>query len=79
MENQETIQQTDRRDTGFGRGRLWANRQGRGTFWGLALLALGGFWLVSNLDLVPEPAKIVLPALVITWGIAVLFTRRATE
>lgn len=51
-------------------------RRGRGLFWGLTLVAVGGFWLLGSLELVPEPARIVLPGLVILWGIATLFTRR---
>lgn len=54
----------------------YRNGRGRGLFWGLALVALGGFWFVSNLNLVPEPAKVVIPALVILWGVATIFTRR---
>jgi hypothetical protein len=52
---------------------------GRGLFWGLFLVAFGGFWLLGNLDLVSEPAKIVLPSVVILWGLATLFTRRAKQ
>ncbi|UCD41420.1 MAG: hypothetical protein JSV69_12720 [Chloroflexota bacterium] len=62
---------------------LWRTRFGerrnRGLFWGLLLVAIGGFWLLGNLDLVPEPARIILPSLVILWGIATLFIRREAE
>ena len=57
----------------------FGNRRGRGLFWGLTLVAIGGFWLVGNLEIVPEPAKIVIPGLVILWGIATIFNRRATQ
>lgn len=62
---------------------LWRSRFGerrnRGLFWGLPLVAIGGFWLLGNMDIVPEPARIILPSLVILWGVAPLFTRRGTE
>lgn len=51
----------------------------RGYWWGLILVAIGGFWLLGNMDIVPEPARIVLPSLVIIWGIATLFTRQPSE
>ena len=53
--------------------------RGRGILWGLLLVTFGGFWLLDNLDLVPEPARIVLPSVVILWGIATLFTRRVRQ
>ena len=52
-------------------GRWWERRSGR-WFWGLTLVAVGGFWLVSNLHIVPEPAKVVVPALIVLWGIVAL-------
>jgi hypothetical protein len=59
---------------------LWRTRFGergyRGLFWGLLLVAIGGFWLLGNVEIVPEPARIILPSLVILWGVATLFTRR---
>ena len=62
---------------------LWRSRFGerrnRGLFWGLLLVANGGFWLLGNMDIVPEPARIILPSLVILWGVATLFTRRGAE
>ena len=62
---------------------LWRSRFGekrnRGLFWGLRLVAIGGFWLLGNMDIVPEPARIILPSLVILWGVATLFTRRGAE
>ena len=54
------------------------DRRGRGLIWGLALVAGGAFWLAGNLDLISEPASIVLPGLVILWGIATLFRGRDT-
>ena len=57
----------------------FGERRNRGLFWGLLLVAIGGFWLLGNLDLVPEPARIILPSLVILWGIATLFIRREAE
>ena len=63
--------------------KVWYRRfregHGRGLIWGLLLVAFGGFWLLGNLEIVPEPARIILPSLVILWGIATLFTRRVTE
>ena len=62
---------------------LWrtrfSERGNRGLFWGLLLVAIGGFWLLGNLEIVPEPARIILPSLVILWGVATLFTRRGTN
>lgn len=59
---------------------VWYRRlghgSGRGLFWGMILVAIGSFWLLGNLEVVPEPATIVLPGLVILWGIASVFTRR---
>jgi hypothetical protein len=49
---------------------------GRGLFWGLTLIAGGSFWLLGDLDIVPEPGKIVFPGLVILWGLATLAGRR---
>lgn len=50
---------------------LWQTRFGerrnRGLFWGLLLVAIGGFWLMGNMEIVPEPARIILPSLVILW------------
>jgi len=57
----------------------FGNGRGRGLFWGLTLVALGCFWLSGSLEIVPEPAKVVVPGLVILWGIATLFTRRETQ
>ena len=63
--------------------RTWKYRfsgRGRhGLFWGLILVAVGGFWLMGSLEIVPEPAKIVIPGLVILWGIATIFIRRDKE
>jgi apolipoprotein N-acyltransferase len=72
MENRETMQLESK--TGW-RAR-WRERRGRGLFWGLTLVAIGGFWLLGSFEIVPEPAKVVLPSLVILWGVATLFTRR---
>ena len=62
---------------------LWRTRFGerrnQGHFWGLLLVGIGGFWLLGNMDIVPEPARIILPSLVILWGVAPLFPRRGTE
>lgn len=52
---------------------------GRGLIWGLLLVTIGGFWLLGNLDLVPESTRVVLPSVVILWGIATLFTRRVRQ
>ena len=63
--------------------KIWFRRigahRGRGLFWGLTLVAVGSFWLLGGLGIVPEPAKIVVPGLVILWGIATLFTRRYSQ
>lgn len=63
--------------------KVWQLRFGeehrRGLWWGLILVAIGGFWLFGNMDIVPEPARIVLPSLVIIWGIATLFTRQSKK
>ena len=59
--------------------RRFGERQHGGLFWGLLLVAIGGFWLLGNMEIVPEPARIILPSLVILWGIATLFTRRGTK
>jgi len=53
--------------------------RGRDHWWGSILVALGGFWLLGNRDIVPEPVRIVLPSLVILWGIATLFTRQSKK
>ncbi len=62
---------------------LWCRRtetdRGGGLFWGLTLVAIGSFWLLGNFEIVPEPAKIVIPGLVILWGIATLVRRRTTQ
>ena len=60
-------------------GSRFLERQHRGLFWGLLLVAIGGFWLLGNLEIVPEPTRIILSSLVILWGIATLFTRRGTK
>lgn len=54
-------------------------RQHRGLFWGTLLVAIGGFWLLGNMEIVPEPARIILPSLVMLWGFATLFTHRETK
>jgi hypothetical protein len=63
--------------------KFWQRRfregYGHGLLWGLLLVASGGFWLLGNLDVVPEPARIIFPSLVILWGFATLFTRRITK
>ena len=59
--------------------RRFGTRQGRGLIWGLALVTVGGFWLLGSTEAVPEPARIVVPGLVILWGVATLFARRAAE
>ena len=59
--------------------RRFGDRRGRGLIWGLTLVAIGGFWLLGFMELVPEPTRIVLPGLVILWGVATLFTRRGAE
>jgi hypothetical protein len=51
-------------------------RHGRGLFVGLILVAIGGFWLLSSIGYVQEPARVVLPALVIAGGLASMFNRR---
>lgn len=53
--------------------------RGRGLFWGLTLVAIGSFWLLGSLEIVPEPAKVIVPGLVILWGLATIFTRRKTD
>jgi hypothetical protein len=62
---------------------IWQTRIGerrnRGFFWGLLLVAIGGFSLLGNMEIVPEPARIILPSLVILWGIASLFSRRGEK
>ena len=62
---------------------LWhariGERRNRGLVWGLLLVSIGGFWLLGSMEIVPEPARIVLPSLLILWGIATLFTRRETN
>jgi hypothetical protein len=50
-------------------------RKGHGLFWGLILAALGGFWLLHSIGYTQEPARIVLPGLVIAWGLATLVNR----
>jgi hypothetical protein len=45
-------------------------------FVGLILVAVGGFWLLSSIGYVQEPARIVLPALVIAGGLASMLNRR---
>jgi hypothetical protein len=61
----------------------WRTRFGerphRGLFWGILLVAIGGFWLLGNMEIVTEPARIILPSLVILWGTATPFTRRETK
>ncbi len=59
--------------------RRCGHRRGRGLFWGLTLVAIGSFWLLGSLEIVPEPAKVVVPGLVILWGIATMFTQRETQ
>ncbi len=51
-------------------------RRGRGLWWGLLLAAIGGFWLLSSIGYVEEPARIVLPGLVIAGGLASMLNRR---
>lgn len=72
MENQETMQLEKR----IGWRARWGEGRGRGLFWGLTLVAIGSFWLLGSLEIVPEPAKVILPGLVILWGVASIFTRR---
>jgi hypothetical protein len=50
-------------------------RNRHGLFWGLLLAAIGGFWLLSSIGYSQEPARIVLPGLVIAWGLARLVSR----
>jgi apolipoprotein N-acyltransferase len=59
--------------------RKFASGRWHGLFWGLVLAAVGGFWLVSNLGNVAEPARIVIPGLIILWGAATLFTRHTDQ
>ncbi len=63
--------------------KFWRRKSGeghrRGYWWGLILVVIGDFWLLGNMDIVPEPARIVLLSLVIIWGIATLFTRQPSE
>lgn len=51
-------------------------RHGRGLFVGLIVAAIGGFWLLSSIGYVQEPARIVLPALVIAGGLTSVLNRR---
>lgn len=57
----------------------WASKFGerhrRGHFWGLALAAAGGFWLLVNLEVVPAPGKLLLPGILLLWGLAEMFNR----
>jgi hypothetical protein len=57
--------------------RRWDEGRNRGLILGLFLVGAGAFWLLGNLELVAEPARFVIPGLVILWGIAILFKRDA--
>jgi hypothetical protein len=48
----------------------------RGLFSGLILVGLGAFWLLGRMEIVPEPAEIVIPGLVILTGLASIFRSR---
>ena len=61
-----------------------SRRNGGRTLLGLLLAGSGGFWLISNLPtdfalLSENPARLVLPALVILVGLAAIFTKRTTS
>jgi apolipoprotein N-acyltransferase len=56
--------------------RKFASGRWHSTFWGLVLAVIGGFWLVSNLGNVAEPARIVIPGLIILMGVAMLIKPR---
>jgi len=44
-------------------------------FWGVALVTLGGLWLLGNLELIPDGwGKLIFPALFIIWGLATLWS-----
>jgi hypothetical protein len=51
-------------------------RGNRGLFTGLILVGLGAFWVLGRMEIVPEPAEIVIPGLVILTGIASIFRVR---
>jgi hypothetical protein len=48
-------------------------------FWGIILTAVGGFWLLSSLGTVAEPARIVIPGLILLLGAATLIKPRTTQ
>lgn len=58
----------------------WQERSGargnRGLFTGLFLIGVGAFWILGRMQIVPEPAEIVIPALVILTGLAAMFRPR---
>lgn len=46
-------------------------------FWGWALAAVGGVWLLSNLGVITEDWwEVVIPILIIGWGVATLLSAR---
>ena len=58
----------------------WQERIGergnRGLFTGLFLIGVGAFWMLGRMQIVPEPAEIVIPGLVILAGLAAMFRPR---
>ena len=63
--------------------RKWEHRSGgrygRGLFMGLILVGAGGTWLLGSLNITPQPISLVLPALLILTGLAVMFRPRSVE
>ena len=59
--------------------RKLASGRWHGMFWGLVLAAIGGFWLVNSLGYVTEPARIVIPGLILLLGIATLVKPRTDQ
>jgi hypothetical protein len=46
------------------------------SFWGVLLLVIGFIWLLSSLALVASVGKFILPAILITLGVAALWNTR---
>ena len=59
--------------------RKFASGRWHGMFWGIILAAVGGFWLFSSLGTVAEPARIVIPGLILLLGAATLINPRTTQ
>ena len=59
--------------------RKFASGRWHGTIWGLVFAAVGGFWLLSSLGNVAEPARIVIPGLILLLGVATLIKPSITQ